>query len=209
MAWKGFAQFCKRQPRFILIDPKARNTIITKAEFKLAQKAAQAYFQKAGIVITEAEAKRIEVADFGLGELMQTGLELLTYLNTDRVCAKELVLLPGQTCPEHRHPPTEKTGIGKEETFRCRWGEVYLYVPGEPARVPAAQPPAHRQNYYTVWHEILLKPGEQYTLLPNTLHWFQAGPVGAVVSEFSTHSDDDSDIFTDPAIQRTPAVGEE
>jgi len=146
------------------------------------------------------------VADIGLGELETTGLQLLTYLNTERVCAKELVLFPGQTCPEHRHPPTAATGPGKEETFRCRWGEVYLYVPGEPTPNPVAQPPAHRAQYFTVWHQIILKPGEQYTLDADTLHWFQGGPQGAVVSEFSTHSDDESDIFTDPNIRRLPVV---
>ena len=31
--------------------------------------------------------------------------QILVYVNTDRVCAKELVLFPGQLCPEHRHPP--------------------------------------------------------------------------------------------------------
>ncbi len=46
---------------------------------------------------------------------------MLVYVNTDRYCAKELVLYPGQTCPEHRHPPFDGTP-GKEETFRCRRG---------------------------------------------------------------------------------------
>jgi D-lyxose ketol-isomerase len=160
------------------------------------------YFRRAGIVLTDSEAERIEVADLGLGELEQTGLELITYINTERVCAKELVLFPGQTCPEHRHPPTPATGPGKEETFRCRWGLVYLYVPGEPAPAPHAQPPAHRRAHYQVWHEVALRPGEQHTIPPDTLHWFQAGPEGAVVSEFSTHSDDGGDIFTDPEIRR-------
>jgi D-lyxose ketol-isomerase len=117
------------------------------------------------------------------------------------------VLLPGQTCPEHRHPPVNGSP-GKEETFRCRWGTLYLYVPGEPAAQPLAHPPTHRRHYYSVWHEIVLAPGEQYTLPPDTLHWFQAGPEGAVVSEFSTHSDDASDIFTDPDIRREPVVSE-
>lgn len=178
--------------------------MFSPAEFKDAQQRTAVLFQKAGIVITPDEAGRIEIADFGLGEWGQTGLGLLTYLNTERVCAKELVLLPGQTCPEHRHPPTAITGPGKEETFRCRWGEVYLYVPGEAVAQPKAQPPASRRQYYTVWHEIILKPGEQYTLMPNTLHWFQGGLNGAVVSEFSTHSDDASDVFTDPEIRRLP-----
>ncbi|HBP37292.1 MAG TPA: D-lyxose/D-mannose family sugar isomerase, partial [Clostridiales bacterium] len=57
---------------------------------------------------------------------------------------------------------------------------------------------------YTVFHQIVLNPGEQYTLQPDTLHWFQAGPDGAVVSEFSTTSHDEGDIFTDPRIRRLP-----
>jgi D-lyxose ketol-isomerase len=133
-------------------------------------------------------------------------LQLVTYVNTNRVCAKELVLLPGQTFPEHRHPPVGG-GPGKEETFRCRWGTLYLYVPGEVEPRPLARPPAHRLANFTVWHEIVLHPGDQFTLPPDTLHWFQAGPEGAVVSEFSTHSDDDSDIFTDPDVQRATVVG--
>jgi D-lyxose ketol-isomerase len=53
-----------------------------------------------------------------------------------------------------------------------------------------------------VWHEIPLKPGEQHTVFPDTLHWFQAGAEGAVVSEFSTRNTDEADIFTDPRVRR-------
>lgn len=182
--------------------------MILTATYKEVRERAAAMLAEAGIVLTPDEVARIEVADFGLGELQETGLQLITYVNTERVCAKELVLLPGQTCPEHRHPPVHG-GPGKEETFRCRQGTVYLYVPGEAADAPRAEPPAHRRASYTVWHEVVLEPGEQYTLAPDTLHWFQAGPEGAIVSEFSTHSDDASDIFTDPAIQRLPVVSDD
>ena len=166
-----------------------------------ARDKAKSYLDRAGIVITPEEAASIEVADFGLDDLERTGLEVLVYVNTARVCAKELALFPRQTCPEHQHPP--KNGAdGKEETFRCRWGVVYLYVPGEPTPNPACRPPQGREPYYTVWHQITLRPGGQYTLPPHTLHWFQAGDEGAVVSEFSTTSHDESDIFTDPQIRR-------
>jgi D-lyxose ketol-isomerase len=134
----------------------------------------------AGIVLTPSERAAIEVTDFGLGRLEETGLQLLVYVNTERVCAKELVLFPRQTCPEHRHPPFDGTP-GKEETFRCRTGSVHLYVDGE---------------------EILMRPGEQHTIPPDTLHWFRAGDEGAVVSEFSTQSRDELDAFTDPRIVR-------
>lgn len=176
--------------------------MITKEQFEKARAAALDYFAKAGIVITENEKDIIEVADFGLDDLENTGLELITYVNTDRVCAKELVLTPFQTCPEHRHPPLEGY-VGKEETFRCRYGKVYLNVTGEPTENPGVTPP---NGVYTVFHEIVLNPGEQYTLLPNTKHWFRAGKDGAVVSEFSTKSYDESDIFTDPRIARIPVV---
>jgi D-lyxose ketol-isomerase len=178
---------------------------MTKAQYEQARQKTLDYFKRAGIVINEAEKSNIEVADFGLNELESTGLEIITYVNTDRVCAKELVLFPGQTCPEHRHPPVVGEP-GKEETFRCRWGEVYLYVPGEKTPHPKGKPPIGREQWYTVWNEIVLKPGDQYTLKPNTLHWFQAGKDGAIVSEFSTKSRDESDLFTDPEIARMPVV---
>ena len=137
--------------------------------------------EDAGIVLTDDERASIEVTDFGLGRREETGLQLLVYVNTERVCAKELVLFPEQACPEHRHPPVGDDP-GKEETFRCRRGTVYLQVAGEP--------------------EIVLGPGEQCTIPPDTLHAFRAGPAGAVVSEFSTRSRDETDVFTDPRIVR-------
>lgn len=175
--------------------------MVTKEQFKAAQERVLTYLGRAGIVLTEEEKRNIEVADFGLGNLEETGLEVVVYVNTARCCAKELILFPGQTCPEHCHPPIGDNP-GKEETFRCRWGKVYLYVPGERAIEPHCCPPKGREAFYTVWHEIILNPGEQYTLAPNTLHWFQAGGEGAVVSEFSTKSADELDIFTDPEVER-------
>jgi D-lyxose ketol-isomerase len=142
---------------------------------------AAAMLAEAGIVLTPAERDSIEIADFGLGRFEEIGLAVLVYVNTERVCAKELVLLPGQTCPEHRHPPVDGEP-GKEETFRCRAGLVHLHVAGH--------------------DEIVLRPGEQFTIEPDTLHWFQAGPEGAVLSEFSTRSRDEMDVFTDSRIVR-------
>jgi D-lyxose ketol-isomerase len=179
--------------------------MLTKQEFTTAQKQAIKYLENAGIVLTEEEKQNIEIADFGLGRLAEIGLELVVYVNTSRVCAKELVMFPHQTCPEHRHPPVMDEQ-GKEETFRCRWGKVFLYVPGPPTETPEAVIPEDKRDTFTVWHEIALGPGEQYTLKPDLLHWFQAGPEGAVVSEFSTTSRDEIDIFTDPEIQRFTKV---
>jgi D-lyxose ketol-isomerase len=132
-------------------------------------------------VLTPAEEEAIEIADFGLGRFEEVGLALVVYVNTDRVCAKELVMLPQQMCPEHRHPPVDGEP-GKEETFRCRSGLVQLRVDGA--------------------GEVTLRPGEQFTIPPDTLHSFQAGPGGAIITEFSTRSRDELDVFSDPRIVR-------
>jgi D-lyxose ketol-isomerase len=151
---------------------------MTEAE---ARDQAAAMLAEAGIVLTPLERGQIEIADFGLGRLDEVGLQIVVYVNTDRVCAKELVLFPHQRCPEHRHPPVDGEP-GKEETFRVRRGTVHLHVDGI--------------------GDIVLAPGEQYTIPPNTLHSFEAGDEGAIVSEFSTTSRDALDVFTDPQIVR-------
>lgn len=174
-----------------------------RAVYEAQVKKALDYYDRAGIILSEEEKKNIEVADFGLDMIDELGLQLLIYVNTERVCAKEMVLTPYQTCVEHKHVPTGGQA-GKEETFRCRYGKVYLYVEGEgnkediKARLPKSD--------VTVFHEIELNPGDQYTLMPETWHWFQAGEEGAIVSEFSTRSTDDTDIFTDKRIVRAPKI---
>ena len=178
---------------------------LTKQQWESARNRALRMLETAKIALTEAEREQFEVADFGLSDLEHFGLEIVTYVNTERCCAKELVLFPFQICPEHRHPPVAG-GPGKEETFRCRAGEVYLYVEGTPTAKIRGKIPAGKEDCFTIAHEIVLHPGEQYTLSPNTLHWFQAGPEGAIVSEFSTKSRDEADIFTDKDIQRAPVV---
>ena len=181
--------------------------MIDRKTYENAVQRTLAAFELAHIALTDEEKGRVEVADFGLNDLEQIGLQLVIYINTERVCSKEMVLFPHQTCPEHRHPDligADGAKVrGKQETFRCRAGEVELFVSGERNVGDIALPPTD----VTVFHRVLLRPGEQYTLYPDTLHWFRAGAEGAVVSEFSTMSRDETDIFTDPRIVRTPEVG--
>jgi len=172
------------------------------SEIETARAHTIALLTSAGIVLTDEEKRQIEVTDVGLGNLSETGLQVVIYENNDRYCAKELVLFGGQIFPEHRHPPVGDDP-GKRETFRCRWGKVWLYVEGRPSREIQASIPRSDEQYYTVFHEIELLPGDQHTIPENTLHWFQAGPEGAIVSEFSTTSRDEFDVFTDPRVRRT------
>jgi D-lyxose ketol-isomerase len=177
--------------------------MLTQNQRRQLQAQTAAILTRAGISLTTQEQANIEIADFGLDEVERTGLELVVYINTDRYCAKELVLFPRQTCPEHRHPSIDEQP-GKMETFRCRAGKVWLYVEGKQSREIHAHVPLGSEPYYTVFHEIELQPGEQYTIPPDTLHWFQAAEEGAVVSEFSSTSRDKFDIFSDPRIKRIP-----
>jgi len=133
----------------------------------------------AGIVLTERD--ELEISDLGLGRFEEVGLSLVVYENNERYCAKELVLLSHQLCPEHRHPPVG-ADPGKQETFRVRTGEVTLFVDGH--------------------GEMTLRPGDQFTIAPDTLHWFRAGDEGAIISEFSSRSRDEHDVFSDPRIVR-------
>lgn len=166
-------------------------------------KKALAMYEKAGIALTDEEKQKIEVVDWGLDRVDTMGLQILVYVNTERVCAKEMVLLPYQTCAEHMHIPTNGQP-GKEETFRCRYGTCYLYVSGEGKKedISARLP----ESDVSVFHEIVLNPGDQYTLLPETWHWFQAGEDGAVISEFSTRSTDETDVFTDKRLVRQTVI---
>lgn len=176
---------------------------MTRETYEKYVKKALDMYEKAGIALTEKEKNSVEVVDWGLDDLDVLGLQIITYINTERVCAKEMVLLPGQTCAEHKHVPTNGMH-GKEETFRVRYGKCYLYVEGEGNKddIQGEVPPTD----VTVFHEVVLNPGEQYTIMPETLHWFQGGPEGAVISEFSTRSTDETDVFTDKRLVRQTVI---
>ena len=70
----------------------------------------------------EAERAAIEIADFGVGDFDRYGFEIVVNVNSDRYCAKGIVL----------------------------------------------------------------KPGEQFTLPSDSLHWSQACDEGAILSEFGS-----------------------
>ena len=191
------------------LSPKDPLMTATADQLTLAGRraAAAAQMRAAGLSLRDEEAAQIEIADFGLGRYNEFGLAIHVYVNTKRCCAKELMMLPGQSCPEHRHPPVDGEP-GKEETFRVRQGEVWLHLAGDhesSAQQAALQRlPADKRDTVTVYRTVHLLSGDQATLGPNVKHWFTAGPQGAVVSEFSTRSRDEADIFTDAAIRRVP-----
>lgn len=179
--------------------------MLTKKQYKEAQKKALGYMERAGVVFSKKEKENISVADFGLSDLEHQGGQILTFFNTDRISAKIIVLFPWQILPEHWHPAIGND-TGKEEVMRVRWGEVYLYVPGEPSPNPKGRIPAGEEENFTVWHEVIMKPGDQYILPPRMVHWFQAGKEGAVIDDYSSTARDLQDGFTNPRVVRETKI---
>ena len=70
--------------------------MLTREQFLHAQARVHEYLDRAGIVLTPEESKNIEVADFGLGELEVTGLELV--LSFQRAAATSSTSSPKGRC---------------------------------------------------------------------------------------------------------------
>ena len=166
-------------------------------EYSEARQEAAIMFRSTGIYVTGEEEERITVTDFELGDLRKEGAQILEWLNTSRVAVRLIALFPFQTLPEHFHRET-KTDPGKEESLRVAAGTVYVYVPGEDNMTYGSIPRFQEENY-TVRHEIVLNPGDTYTLAPGIVHWFQAGGDGAVMYTFSSAARDGNNVFTNPA----------
>lgn len=182
--------------------------MIKRSEIRQLVQEASAILAKTGLVITQAELERMEVADFGLSNARSSGAQIVTLVDTNLLGVKLLIMLPWQTLPEHMHPAIGPYA-GKEESIRCEWGCCYLYGPGQPTPSPLGRPPEGRHATYTMWHEHILMPGQQITFAPRTPHWFQGGPEGCVIWSFSTKVIDASDVFTDPEIRRLTEIIED
>jgi D-lyxose ketol-isomerase len=180
--------------------------MITRQQQQDARRHAAEMMRQAGIFLSDKESEAIEVVDFGLSQLAREGLQVVTLVQTERISVKVLALFPNQTEPEHWHPPVGDDP-GKEETIRVVGGSMYFYVPGENTFHDGFLVKG-KEHYYTVRHEIFMRPGDQITLTPGVKHWFQAGPDGVVMYSFSTIARDILDKFTDPDIVRTTKVVE-
>jgi len=181
--------------------------MIEKSKWKKSHNWAWNFIKKTGFPVKDEEINSIEIADLGLNEFDTTGLHALSLFNTEWVGAKLLVLKPNQFFPEHKHPPFKKENYpGKTEVIRGQWGEFYLVIPGNITSNPKANPPFHRKKYIDVWHEIVIKPGNQYIIQPDTWHWFQAGSEGAIVWSISSKLTDAEDKFKDPQVIRKTII---
>jgi len=178
--------------------------VITRDQQTEARAKAAEMIRNAGIAITDAEAHRIEVVDFGLSNLANEGVQVLTLVQTERISVKVLVLFPNQTEPEHWHPPVGDDP-GKEESVRIIAGTVYFYVPGEDTFKEGFIVEG-KDDRYTMRKEVVMLPSDQITLAPGEKHWFQTRETGAVMYSFSTIARDALDQFTDSDIDRITKI---
>jgi len=178
--------------------------MLTRQQVREAQARAAAMMRDAGVVFTPEEAESIAVADFGLSHLEVEGAQILTFVNSERISVKVIVLFPGQTLPEHWHPPVGDDP-GKEETLRVIAGTVYCGLPGN-GPVRYATLPVGKEAYYTCRREVIMHPADQITLAPGVPHWLQAGPEGVVLYSFSSCARDILDGFADPDIVRETRI---
>ena len=179
--------------------------MISRAEEKRLCDEARLLLEESGLEFTDEEMASTVCADFGLSRPRREGLQVLTFIDSDYLGAKAIVLLPEQTMLEHWHPQRGKNP-GKEETLRCLCGVCRVYVPGE-ATISRGFIPEGQEEFYTCRNEIILEPTAQYTFSPGTPHWFQADVAGTVVLSISTQVTDLEDCFTNPSVVRKTVYG--
>ena len=98
--------------------------------------------------------------------------------------------------------PAIKIGTGTSLNLQYSQTVQDIFAIGETDPIDLVQ--LNAQYAATLSHQT----GEQHTILPGTLHWFRAGNAGAVISEFSTHSTDETDFFTDGDVVREARIEE-
>ncbi len=157
---------------------------------------AQSLVLRSGFPIGEAELKTLQTNDFGLNNFEHEGFVFTDLLRTPFVRMTLMVFLPGQTLPQHKHPPHEDSP-GKEESVRTLWGQFKVYVEGDSHRQDLVFPES-KEPYYTARKETVLEVNEQFSVPPDTAHWFQAGPEGAVVLAVQNRVNEDYNQFYDP-----------
>jgi D-lyxose ketol-isomerase len=181
--------------------------MITKSQLGLLQRRAYVLFCSSGLFLKDSEIELIEVADFGLSNPESEGAQIFTFVQTNRYAAKIIALCPGQTLPEHWHPPVGEDP-GKQETIRVAGGRLYLYTDG-PDTIRAGRIVPGKDTVYSARHEQVLDAGDARTFQPGEKHWFQGGPEGVALYSFSSVVRDTLDGFTDPAIRRTTEIVED
>ena len=172
-----------------------------------SQEAARAvyldFLRARGYPVNETIAGKLWTTDFGLGRFTKTGLGVIVWWGDEKYnySGLDAFLLPGQLIPEHWHEQVR--GIpAKMESWLVRSGEIYAYAEGTPTPNAKARLSAADAVHTTAKCERILRVGDIAGLAqPLEKHWMQAGPEGAIFTEFSTFHTGEAVRFTDTKVK--------
>ncbi len=146
-----------------------------------------------GYPVFKGIREKIWVSDYGTGQFAKLGLAAVMFENNtkDKYMLMDLFLMPDQMLPEHWHLATDKNPV-KLEGWLVRHGLSHVVGEDEPnLSKEVIIPKVHNNGKATVYHEVILKPGEFARLNRATAHhWQFAGPKGAIVTEVANAHDD-------------------
>lgn len=189
--------------RFARLDNQQFYEASGKFDAEAAKRVYLRFLEARGYPVNDAIASKIFVTDFALGRFTETGLGAIVWHGdaTNNYSGLDAYLLPGQIIPEHWHvkvgdiPP-------KMESWLVRSGEIYTYAEGVPTPKMKATIASGDAPFITVKTERILRVGEIASISrPMEKHWMQAGPQGAIFTEFSTFHTGEAVRFTDPKIK--------
>ncbi len=168
-----------------------------------ATRAYLALLKRHGYPVNAAIKAKIWVTDFALGRFAEVGLGGIVWHGDEQhnYSGLDAFLLPGQIIPEHWHVKLGKIPA-KMEAWLVRSGVIYAYAEGAPTRKMKAKLSAVDATNVTSKCERVLRVGEIASLSrPLEKHWMQAGPQGAIFTEFSTFHSGAAVRFTDAKVK--------
>jgi D-lyxose ketol-isomerase len=161
------------------------------------------FLKARGYPVNDTITKQLFVTDFGLGRFTDVGLGVIVWHGDEKYnySGLDAYLLPGQIIPEHWHVKVRDIPE-KMEVWLVRSGEIYTYAEGAPTpNMKAKLEDADAANI-TVKSERILRVGEIAGIShPLEKHWMQAGPLGAIFTEFSTFHTGEAVQFTDAKVK--------
>ncbi|MBM3882476.1 MAG: hypothetical protein FJ387_22590 [Verrucomicrobia bacterium] len=189
--------------RFAKLDQQQFYDAEGKFDSEAAKRVYLDYLEQAGYPLTETIAAKIFVSDFGLGRFTEVGLGGILWWGDERhnYSGLDAFLLPGQIIPEHWHVRVG-TIPEKMESWLVRHGEIYAYAEGPATPNPKATLASADAAHVTARNERVLRVGDIVGLSrPLEKHWMQAGPQGAIFTEFCTYHTGEAVRFTDSNIK--------
>jgi D-lyxose ketol-isomerase len=174
-----------------------------KFDQEAAKRAYLDFLKQSGYPVNDTIAGKLFVSDFGLGRFSEAGLGVIVWWGDEKYnySGLDAFLLPGQIIPEHWHVKVRDIP-SKMEAWLVRSGEIYAYAEGAPTPNMRAKLSAADAAQVTMKNERILRVGDIAGIShPEEKHWMQAGPQGAIFTEFSTFHTGEAVKFTDPKIK--------